>query len=104
MRRRWTFLFPALITLGAGLSSAAAQENGRPSEPPLITKPPTEREQARPWHVRALVSSRTREPDSVVASFEREHFSADYMKNTTHAERVELLGKIRLKSARQNGG
>lgn len=47
----------------------------------------------------SCVGSRTLELDSVVTSFEREHFSADYMKKTTHAERAGLLARIRAMAA-----
>ncbi len=93
MPRRWIFVTLALVALSATARSATAQDN-RPAPPPVITTPPTVRDQARPWHVRALVESRNMELNAVVAAFEREHFSADYMKQTNHAERLELMKTI----------
>ncbi len=101
MPRRWTLLTVALIALSATSRGAKAQDN-RPAPPATMTKPPTVREEARPWHVRALVESRNMELDAVVAAFEREHFSAEYMKQTSHAERLELMKAIQRMAAAAN--
>jgi CubicO group peptidase (beta-lactamase class C family) len=78
-----------LFLLCAGLAVSA---------PRLIAqtpKPPSTRDEARPWHVRALGRTPQMPLDSAVVMLERDHFAPEYLARTSPAERLELVGNVR---------
>ncbi|MES2306548.1 MAG: serine hydrolase domain-containing protein [Gemmatimonadota bacterium] len=67
----------------------------QPAPPKQISYPPATRADARPFHVRALFGVGSISLDSAMTLFDRQHFSAAYLKSTTPAERRALLGQVR---------
>jgi hypothetical protein len=67
--------------------------------PAAETKPPTARQEARPWHVQALRGTYHQPPEEALASLERDHFTSEYIQRTTRPDRLALVNTIRAASA-----
>jgi CubicO group peptidase (beta-lactamase class C family) len=99
--RSWQHFFVA-TTLVAHAEARGQQieTTGMSQNPPAAnTKPPTARQEARPWHVQALRGTYQQPPEEALASLERDHFTADYIQRTTRADRLALVNTIRAASA-----
>lgn len=102
MYRNFCPTFAFALVLGAAPGAHAQQgspgpviergEAPRPLRP--ITGPPTSREDARSYHVRALISTKSVTLDSAVALLDRAHFSPAYVRNTPLDRRRELVAKV----------
>ena len=87
------------LASGSGESkpSAAVSDGTRP--PAAGDKQPATKEEARPFHVRALSGPSEMDAAGTLAMLERDHFSAEYLQRTSRPERLELVGKIRAAAA-----
>ncbi len=87
------------LAKGSGESRPVPPVTDGPRPPAAGAKQPATKEEARPFHVRALSGPSEMDTAGTLAMLERDHFSAQYLQRTSRSERLELVSKIRAAAA-----
>ncbi|MBC8088454.1 MAG: beta-lactamase family protein [Phycisphaerae bacterium] len=99
MPNRLTRAASAIVLLMIPVLPAQAQVTREVQGPPPRTTPPTVREEARPWHVRALMGTAELSTDSALTLLEARHFSEAFLQRVNRTDRRTLVERVRVKAA-----